>query len=486
MQTTLAAPVMPIAPYGLGFTSLDREVSVDALPISGTLPPWLSGSLLRNGPARFEIGADRYRHWFDGLAMLHRFTVAGGRVSYANRFLRSPAFLEAERLHRIACTEFATDPHRSPLGRVAALFRSTAGENANVNVVPYADGYLALTETPNPVAFDGVSLETRGVVHYDDTVAGQITSAHTQRDRSRRATFNILIEIGRTSTYKVVRIEDGTLRRAVIAEVAVDQPAYMHAFATTDRYVIIAEYPFVVRSLDLLLHRKPFIENYRWVPGRGTRFHVVRKDGGAAAGTFEADAFFAFHHINAFEEGDAIVLDIAAYDDATIIGDFSLDRVRDPHGDVARATFRRYRLVPGRSAAEIENLAPQTIELPQVAAKHAAAPYRYAYGVDTDGTPPGIFNRLVKVDLTQRNATAWAAPHAYPGEPVFVARPGGSDEDDGVVLSVVLDAEAAASYLVILDARDFTECARVHVPHHIPFGFHGTFRSQPLASSTIV
>jgi carotenoid cleavage dioxygenase-like enzyme len=473
MQTTLGAPV---AAYHLGFTSLDRELSVDALPVSGTLPPWLSGSLLRNGPARFEVGADRYHHWFDGLAMLHRFTVADGRVSYANRFLRSPAFVEAERLHRIAYAEFGTTPHRSPLGRVAALFRPATGDNANVNVVPYADGYLALTETPNPVAVDGVSLETRGVLHYDDAVAGQITTAHTHHDRSRRATFNILIELGRTCTYKVVRIEDGTLRRTVIAELAVDEAAYMHAFATTARYVIIAEYPLVVRPLDLLLQRKPFIENYRWVPGRGTRFHVFHKDGGAAAGSFEGDAFFAFHHINAFEEGDAIVLDIAAYDDARIIGDFALDRVRDPHSEVAWPAFRRFRLVPGHSAAEIESLAPQTIELPRVAGRHEATAYRYAYGVDTDGSC-GIYNRLVKVDLTERSTVAWTAPRAYPGEPVFVARPGGSDEDDGVVLSVVLDAEAAASYLVVLDARDFTELARVHVPHHIPFGFHGTFSS---------
>ena len=481
MQTTLA----PAATYRLGFTSLDREISVEDLPVSGSLPPWLAGSLLRNGPACFEVGTEQYQHWFDGSAMLHRFTVADGRVSYANRFLRTPAFVEADRLQRIACAEFGTTPHRSPLGRLAALFRPATGDNANVNVVPYADGYLALTESPNPVAVDGMSLETRGVVHYDDAVAGQVTTAHTHHDRSRRATFNIVIEFGRTCIYKVVRIEDGTLRRVVVAELAVDQAAYLHAFATTERYVVVAEYPLVVRPLDLLLQRKPFIENYRWLPGRGTRFHVFHKDGGGAAGSFEGDAFFAFHHINAFEEGGAIVLDIAAYGDASVIGDLALERVRDARCTIARPAFRRFRLIPGRSAAEIENILPQTIELPRVAARYEAADYRYVYGVDTEGTY-GMSNRLVKLDLGGRNTVAWTAPHAYPGEPVFVERPGGTDEDDGVVLSVVLDAEAAASYLVALDARDFTELARVHVPHHIPFGFHGTFRSQPRASSTIV
>jgi carotenoid cleavage dioxygenase-like enzyme len=472
MNSSLAAPAA--TDYRLGFTSLDSEVAVDSLPVSGTLPPWLSGTLLRNGPARFEVGEDRYRHWFDGLAMVHRFTLADGRVSYANRFLRTPAFLEAERTHRIACSEFDTDPHRSPLERVAAIFRSAPSDNANVNIVPYGKNYLALTETPLPVEFDATTLDTRGILHFDDSVAGQITTAHTQHDRARRATFNILIEIARKATYKVVRIDDGTLRRDVVASLQVDEPAYMHAFSTTDNYVIIAEYPFVVRPLDLAFRRKPFIENYRWLPGRATRFHVFHKDGGARAGTYEADAFFAFHHINAFEDGGAIVLDIAAYDDASIIGDFQIEHVLESAKRIAQASFRRYRLTPGRTAAEVETL-PWAIELPRVAADRAAASYRYAYGVNSSGEPPS-FDALVKVDVRERTAATWAAPRAYPGEPVFVARPGAGDEDDGAVLSVVLDADAGTSFLLVIDGRTFTELARVHVPHHIPFGFHGMFR----------
>jgi hypothetical protein len=53
-----------------------------------------------------------------------------------------------------------------------------------------------------------------------------------------------------------------------------------------------------------------------------------------------------------------------------------------------------------------------------------------------------------------------------------VATPGEADEDDGVILSVVLDAKEAASFLLIL-ASSFREVARAEVSHHIPFGFHG-------------
>ena len=75
------------ATYAKGFETLDEETVVDALPVSGELPAWLSGSLLRTGPAKFEAGSRPFNHWFDGLAMLHRFTFGDGRVSYGNRFL---------------------------------------------------------------------------------------------------------------------------------------------------------------------------------------------------------------------------------------------------------------------------------------------------------------------------------------------------------------------------------------------------------------
>ena len=45
---------------------------------SGTIPPWLSGRLIRNGPGRFEVGDTKYNHLFDGLSLLHSFTIDQG------------------------------------------------------------------------------------------------------------------------------------------------------------------------------------------------------------------------------------------------------------------------------------------------------------------------------------------------------------------------------------------------------------------------
>ncbi len=71
---------MSQSPYHLGFTTLTAETNVAELPVRGAIPEWLTGSLVRTGPARFEVGKTHYNHWFDGLAMLHRFGFVAGRV----------------------------------------------------------------------------------------------------------------------------------------------------------------------------------------------------------------------------------------------------------------------------------------------------------------------------------------------------------------------------------------------------------------------
>jgi carotenoid cleavage dioxygenase-like enzyme len=61
---------MTIAPYQLGFSATLTEGEFNALPMQGSIPQWLRGSLIRTGPGILEVGKQSYHHWFDGLAML--------------------------------------------------------------------------------------------------------------------------------------------------------------------------------------------------------------------------------------------------------------------------------------------------------------------------------------------------------------------------------------------------------------------------------
>src|SRR5580698_7621899 len=121
MREALSEAPVP-GDHRLGFQTLDKELPPASLPVEGRLPSWLAGTLLRTGPAKFEVGSRSYNHWFDGLAMLHRFGFAGGTATYTNRFLDSPAYRAARDTGQIAYSEFATDPCRTLFKRVATSF----------------------------------------------------------------------------------------------------------------------------------------------------------------------------------------------------------------------------------------------------------------------------------------------------------------------------------------------------------------------------
>lgn len=60
---------------GLCFAS-GREESYQHLTVRGEIPPWLCGSMYRVGPGLLEVSQNsRYKHWFDGLALLHRYAL---------------------------------------------------------------------------------------------------------------------------------------------------------------------------------------------------------------------------------------------------------------------------------------------------------------------------------------------------------------------------------------------------------------------------
>ena len=99
--------------------------------------------------------------------------------------------------------------------------------------------------------------------------------------------------------------------------------------------------------------------------------------------------------------------------------------------------------------------------------------YRYLYGIGVHSKT--IFDHLIKVDLKTRVHRTWKQADCFPGEPVFVPNPHASSEDDGVILSVVLNEQSQQSFLLILDASSFKELAVATLAKPLPFGLHGIF-----------
>jgi carotenoid cleavage dioxygenase-like enzyme len=401
--------------------------------------------------------------------MLHRFSFAGGEVSYASRFLETRAYRAARDRGEIAYSEFATDPCRSLFARVSAMFSPKLTDNANVNLTKLGERFIAMTETPIPVEFDADTLAAAGVP-YDPP--GQLSTAHPHMDRATKGMLNYAAKLGPRTSYRFFLLRPGSAKPEVIATKPVRHPAYMHSFGLTERWLVLAEFPFVVNPPALAFSGRPYIENYRWKPELGTRFHLFDRASGERLGPFETDARFGFHHVNSYEEDGDVVVDICTFPDAGIVEDLYLERLRAGK-PLAQPTLERFRVSPGSGTVAVEKLIDESLELPRINyGRCNERPYRYTWGVGSEGT---WLDRIVKADVVERASTTWSEEGCYPGEPVFVATPDGRNEDDGVLLSVVLDGRKGNSFLLVLDAASLDELARAEVPHHIPFGFHGQF-----------
>jgi beta,beta-carotene 9',10'-dioxygenase len=480
---SVAAHDVAAPAYLSGFQTLDAEISLPALPVQGSIPDWLAGTLLRVGPGRYEWGPDRYRHWFDGSGMIHKFSFAAGKVSYANRYVRGTTFVENERAGRITAQTFATDPCQELFRKGFVHYHATG--NANVNAITAGDMLMALGEAPLPIAIDPQTLETRGEWPWrDDILLGadgkprpQHTTPHPHFDRATGDLINNVEIFARECRYEIHRgPRDG--KRTRFAIVPVERPAYMHSFGMSEHYVVLAEYPLVADTEAIAVRKRPFIENYEWRPERGTVFTVVSKADGTIVARAQGEPFLGIHQINCFERDGAIVFDVPAYPEGHHIANLYLDR-RAAAEALEKSRVRRYTVPLNGKDATGETLFDEFAELPTIDyARDAALDYTtvYAAGGRKD-RPEGFYNQLLRFDLGRNQVRRWFEDGCYPGEPVFVPRPAGTNRYNGVVLSVVLDGLRERSFLLVLDAETFAEIGRAIAPHVIPFGFHGEFKS---------
>ncbi len=460
------------------FTSLKSEIVLPDLEIQGSMPEWLEGTLVRNGPALFEIENDSVTHPFDGLAMLHMFSLKDGKVAYANKFLESNYYKNAIN-NGVLGKGFTQDPCKSIFAKFLSYFMPTsrfdAYDNANVNVAKIAEHFVALTETPLPIEFDIQTLQTIRTFAFQDNVKGDITTAHPHSDFQTKESFNYMTQFGRNSFYHIYSIPRESKTRSIVASVPVDKPSYMHSFALTKKYIVLVEVPYRVNPLYLFLSQEPFIKNFAWKPELGTLFTVVSREDGKIVKRIKGEPFFMFHQVNAFEKNNDIVIDLIAYDDTAVVEALSFDQLLSSTKKIAlNQKLKRFTLDLENESVKSQCLCDMRIEMPQINYEaYNMNEYRFMYAIEFGDSR--LADSLVKIDVTSGLARKWHEEGCCPGEPVFVASPRAEHEDDGVILSVVLNEKTKSSFLLALDAKEFKEVARTVLPHHVPFQLHGQF-----------
>lgn len=449
-------------------------VDVEAI-LEGSLPSWLAGDLVRTAPALFDrrAGARPYRaaHWFDALGLVYRFGIHEGRVRFDARLLESDVE-RASRTGAMPTASFGSPIRRSFWRRVIEPIPRVT-DNTNVNVLPIGPDLVALTEGPHQWALDRSTLAADHHVTWNDELGDLSMLAHPHFDFVSRRVVNLATEIGPRSSLTLLSYEPSERRRQVSARIPVSRVPYQHAFGLTPRHAIVIGHPFDASPLSLLWSNRGFIDHFRFDASRATKLWLVDRRTGAVR-THEAPPGFVFHVVNAFEVGDETVIDLALYEDASIVSALSRANL-ELHG-LPSLTPPLVRLVmrPGIVDARVEVLEPAGLEFPTI-------PYRAQQGQEHDvvwGTR--IENGASEVVARFRDAhvVTHATDDVVVGEPVFVHRPGGR-VSEGVVLVVGSARDSSdRSELRVLDAESLELRARATIEVPIPLGFHGSFVSE--------
>lgn len=523
-------PLYPNCDFTVWLRSCQEEIKTPICgKISGNIPKWLNGSLIRNGPGSIKVGDEEFTHLFDSSGLLHKFGIKNGKVTYQCRFLQSDVYKKNWGAKRIVYSEFGTkiveDPCHSIFKRIATVFSKESSDNSMISIYPFGDELYAFGETPMIHRIDSETLETKEKVNIGEYVSIVNHTSHPHVLKSGTV-YNLGMSVSSTGIYHNIvefpKTEDGLSKSMfenarIVASVPARwrlHPSYMHSFGITDSYYIIIEQPLSISVTGFIaskLNNEPLAGCFRWYHEEYTRITVISRTNGEVFKIFVAKSFFYLHVINQYELDDHIVLDICMYKDPSMLDCMYIETMKTMQQNHDYAKMFRGRparfvlpLKPDRNAVETKNLVtlqnvrakayytsdeiilvePEKLcnlgcETPRINYEnYLGKPYRYFYAIsaDVDADNPGT---LIKVDILSHSTKIWCEKNCYPSEPIFVPSPDSKDEDEGVILSAMVWGEEDTNHvgLLILDAVTFTEIGRAdfQTPSPVPKCLHGWY-----------
>jgi carotenoid cleavage dioxygenase-like enzyme len=457
--------------HGLYAPVLD-EVSVADLPVIGEIPRDLFGGYFRNGPNPMTPPSGMH-HWFDGDGMLHGIWFENGKARYANRVIETPDLLAERRGEAPMPGIFS--PARVEDGRPTSGRSTVYKDTANTDVVFHDGRLLALWYiSGQPISVDARTLSTQGPETF-------LTGLGASAPRNVSAHSKVDPRTGELVFFDYALYEPkmwvGTLSRDRVLthhqEIALPGPRLPHDMGLTENYVILHDLPVVFTERAL--------RNKTWqihVADQPTRFGVVPRTGGEPR-WFSFPTSYIYHVINAWEEGDEVVMAACKMVPNGYAPDVAAHGPYAPMVNVLalRAQPFVWRMNMKTGQGSETQLDDRLSEFPVVNLGFTGVKSAFSYHVVMDDHVEQRYAALLKYEL----GTGQAIEHRFPAntfgsEPAFAPREGSRAEDDGYVLTFVTDTTGRSECL-ILDAKNFgaAPLARVLLPQRVPAGFHGTW-----------
>ena len=486
-ETTLSANrSYDLQSWSRGYKSQPQEYDYWIEEVDGQIPLELRGTLFRNGPGLLDINGQSIAHPFDGDGMVSAIAFDGGRAHYRNRFVRTQAFVEEQKAGKILYRGvFGTE---KPGGWLANAFDLRLKNIANTNIIYWGGKLLALWEGAEPYRLDFRTLDTVGIDYLDGLLKpGDAFAAHPRidpnGDNGKPCLVNFSIKPGLSSKITIFEFNwDGKLWRRYAC--SIPSFAFIHDFAITPNYCLFFQNPVTFNPLPMLFGMRGAGECLDFHKNAPTKIVVVSRSGSQPVQIIETDSGFIFHHANAFERDGDIYIDSICYGSLSQVERGSDFRQID-FDALDPGQLWRFRLNLDRQAVKRQLVEPRACEFPTIHPQNVGYPYRYLFmGAAHHPTGNAPLQAILKIDHQSSERQLWsAAPEGFVSEPIFVARPGSVEEDDGWVVTLVYNSSRHCSDVVILDGRDLHKgpVARLYLKHHIPYGLHGCWIADKLA-----
>ena len=423
------------------YPPVSEQVTVTDLKIEGAIPPELNGLYVRNGPNEHTGPSD---HFFGGDGMLHGLRLQNGKALwYRNRYVDTPVLREE------------TGGMGPP---------KLADTTSAVSLIHHGGKLLSLGEFGYPYEIDPHDLATIGPFDY----AGRLQTNMTAHPKVDPVTGElILFGYNVMKPYLTYMRVNSAGEMVQVEPITTQGPSMMHDFAVTENYVIFMEMPII---FSMLLAVSGDGLPFRWDDSAPCRFGVMPRTGkDADVRWFDVPPCFIFHTMNAFEQGDEVVLDAARYEKLW---------VKDSHDFNHPAYLTRFTMNLTTGSVAVDRRDEQAMEFPQIHRGLWTRPYRYGYGLSAEESLGEMAydgaTGFMKFDMQRGSSERHVlASHFAPNEAFFV--PTASAEDEGYLLSYVYDRREHKSALWILDANNIKAApvAKVQLPVRVPQGFHG-------------
>jgi carotenoid cleavage dioxygenase len=451
-----------------------REESVfEQMTVIGEVPTDLNGIHVRNGPnARYD--PDWRYHAYDGDGMVHAVYFDRGKVSYRNRWVRTRAFEEEGAAGRPLWKGLKEKPRAD---RPEEPLKNTA----NTDVKYHAGRLIAMWYRSGlPYALDPRTLETLGPADFDGAL-DQI-SAHSRPDEHTGELIWFDYDVKPPYMRYGVIGPDRRSRHAV--DIPLPGPRLPHDMAVTPHWSILHDFPLV-------------LDDEAWQAGRyklrfdaamPSRFGLIPRYGQAhEIRWFEARPTYMLHVVNAWEEGDEVVMVGTPYrmherEDGSPDGERLLRTIHHRQRDFVLWQWR-FDLRTGRTTEGPLDDVLNT-EFPVINSLYQGRRNQFSYHIMF---PPGgreepRFPGLVKYRLDTGGYIACSAgPQWFYNEPGFAPADGARAEDDGYLVMFAWNPVEAQSEIQVFDARGARlaegPVARIILPRRVPHGFHATWVS---------